>query len=433
MPVISASPNPGHESLSTQLETLIIAPLKASGISTIIVIDALDECKDEQSTSAILSVLGRHIDDLSSVKFFITGRPESRIHSGFNLPLLRPQTDVFLLHGVERTFVDHDIRLYLRAQFRELVEGMEEIKFPDPWPSDASVESLVQRAGGLFIFASTTCKFISLRPGNPQKLLQRILDMESRSDFEGKLTLDSLYRQILIENNQTSDLLTDATEQINAILGTTVLVLDSVSLTTLALLLELDTDDILSLLRLLHSVLRVPPSPTAPIAVHHKSFPDFLLDMNRCKDLRFHLDAPKHHARLAIRCLQLMKLKLKRNICDLPCYATNAEVEDLCKRRSERIGESLEYACSSWAQHLSQASRSTEALATVVELMNDFMCYHFMSWLEVLSIAGMLRTAVYSLRDAKAWLDQVRPLFSPMTFTHLNTAQYPQQSATGIH
>jgi hypothetical protein len=306
IPVIKATPDAGHESLSTQLETLLIAPLKASGISTIIVIDALDECKDEQSTSAILSVLGRHIDELSSVKFFITSRPESRIHSGFNLPLLRPQTDVFLLHEVEKTSVDHDIRLYFRAQFSELTEGRKEIHFPVPWPNIDSVESLVQRAGGLFIFASTTCKFVSLRPGNPQRLLQRILDMESRSDYEGKLTLDSLYTQILVENNKTSNIITDTTEEVNAILGTTILVLDPVSLATLALLLKPDIDDILSFLSLLHSVLRVPSSPTTPISAFHKSFPDFLLDKNRCKDGRFHIDPSKHHARLAIRCLELM-------------------------------------------------------------------------------------------------------------------------------
>jgi hypothetical protein len=88
----------------------------------------------------------------------------------------------------------------------------------------------------------------------------------------------------------------------------------------------------------------------------------------------------------------------------------NDEVVDLSDRRSKYIGEALEYACAFWAQHLSQASRSTESLAIILGLMNDFMQDHFLSWLEVLSIAGTLRTAVYSLRDVKTWLTQVRLL-----------------------
>jgi hypothetical protein len=105
-----------------------------------------------------------------------------------------------------------------------------------------------------------------------------------------------------------------------------------------------------------------------------------------------------------------MNQGLKQNICHLPPYAMNDEVEDLLDRRGKYIGEALEYACTSWAQHLSQASGSTEPLATVLGLMNDFMQYHFLSWLEVLSIADTLHTAVHSLQDVRTWLNQVRLL-----------------------
>ena len=52
------------------------------------VIDALDECKDDESLSAILSVLGRLVKDISKTKFLMTGRPKPRIQTGFRLPLL---------------------------------------------------------------------------------------------------------------------------------------------------------------------------------------------------------------------------------------------------------------------------------------------------------------------------------------------------------
>ena len=50
-----------HELLYRQMEKLIVEPLRSAGVSTVIVIDALDECKDEEP-SAILSVLGRLIE-----------------------------------------------------------------------------------------------------------------------------------------------------------------------------------------------------------------------------------------------------------------------------------------------------------------------------------------------------------------------------------
>lgn len=60
----------------------------------VIVINALDECKDNEPLSAILSVLGQFVDQIPEVKFPITGRPELQIKMGFCLPLLEDATDV---------------------------------------------------------------------------------------------------------------------------------------------------------------------------------------------------------------------------------------------------------------------------------------------------------------------------------------------------
>ena len=98
---IKKDPTLAHTSLISQLENLLISPLSEAKVLCVIVIDALDECIDDQPASAILSVLGRFAKQLPLVKFFITGRPEPRIRSGFRLPLLEPITHIFLLHEVE--------------------------------------------------------------------------------------------------------------------------------------------------------------------------------------------------------------------------------------------------------------------------------------------------------------------------------------------
>ena len=114
--VVKRDPTVARNSLISQLKDLIVDPLSSTNISCVIIVDALDECVDDQPASALLSVLGRYVKDLSSVKFFITGRPEPRIRTGFRLPLLEPITQVFLLHDVELSDVDKDIRLYLQEK-----------------------------------------------------------------------------------------------------------------------------------------------------------------------------------------------------------------------------------------------------------------------------------------------------------------------------
>ena len=61
-------PDVGQESLCSQMEKLIVGPLKAAGVPTLIIIDALDECKDEEPASAILSILSCYVNEIPDVK-----------------------------------------------------------------------------------------------------------------------------------------------------------------------------------------------------------------------------------------------------------------------------------------------------------------------------------------------------------------------------
>ena len=58
VPLLQSNPDIVHESLYGQMWKLIVKPLKSAGVSTVIVIDALDECTDDEPQSAILSVMG---------------------------------------------------------------------------------------------------------------------------------------------------------------------------------------------------------------------------------------------------------------------------------------------------------------------------------------------------------------------------------------
>ena len=51
--LLQSDPDVAHESLYRQMEKLIVEPLELADVSTVIAIDALDECKDEEPSSAI--------------------------------------------------------------------------------------------------------------------------------------------------------------------------------------------------------------------------------------------------------------------------------------------------------------------------------------------------------------------------------------------
>ena len=138
--VLRANPGVGRESLCSQMEKVIVGPLKATCIQTLIIIDALDECKDKEPASAILSILSCYVDKIPQVKFFITGRPESRIRSGFRLKSLQPITEVLKLHEVEPSLVDSDIELYFRTELTNIAETRSDCDLVEDWPSSYEIE-----------------------------------------------------------------------------------------------------------------------------------------------------------------------------------------------------------------------------------------------------------------------------------------------------
>ena len=201
IPLVQLDPEIVHESLYGQMNKLIVQPLVKSSISTVIVIDALDECKDEEPASAILSVLGQFVAEIPKVKFFVTGRPEPRIREGFRLPLLAQATDVFVLHEVEPSRINSDIRLFFEYKFSELKGRRRGL---DGWPTGEQLDLLCKRTGGLFVHAVASVRFVDQRNANPKRQLDRLLRsldtiFEGKTKLRANTTLDSLYITILQE------------------------------------------------------------------------------------------------------------------------------------------------------------------------------------------------------------------------------------------
>ena len=407
VPLVQSDPGIAYEPPYHQMDKLIVQPLKEAAISTVIVIDALDECKDDESDSAILSVLGRLVSEIPKVKFFLTGRPDPRIRRGFRLPLLAKVTDVFVLHDVESGLVDNDIRLFLERSLLEIADRRSGL---GGWPTAEQLDLLCERAGGLFVYAMATVKFIDKQNSSPRKRLDLLLRSGDKGAHEGKTklktslsthtTLDSLYTTILEEAfNDSEDEPT-----IRSVLGAVVLALNPLSPSTIAMLLGVDIEEVSPVLSSVHSLLTFREDDRdQPVRLFHKSFPDFIVDPARCANPRFHVYPPDRHKELLIGCLELVNRSLERNMCGLPDGVMNSEVGDLKERTNQYIRRPLEYACRSWYKHLVDPTPAHRL--EITSILHRFLEGKFIFWLEVLSILGVAREAVSALEAAARWLD----------------------------
>ena len=195
--VLKEYPDVGHESLCSQMEKLLVGPLKITKTTTLIIIDALDECKDEEPASAILSILSRYANQIPTIKFFITGRPEPQIRSGFRLESLVPITEVLKLHEVKPEAVDRDIELLFKTQLTNIVKNRSDPDLTEDWPSPSDIGVLCKKAAGFFIYASTVVKFVASEVDSPIERLLLITSLPESTVEEGRSGIDQLYTQIL--------------------------------------------------------------------------------------------------------------------------------------------------------------------------------------------------------------------------------------------
>jgi len=405
IPLLQSNPDVVHESLRDQMEKFLVEPLWSAGISTVIVIDALDECRDEEPESAILLVLGQSISKIPGVKFFITSRPDMHIMTGFRGPLLQGLTDVFILHEVEPCAVNTDIRHFFKYEVSRLARRRRGI---DGWPTGEQLDSLCQRAAGFFVYAVATVDFLDHKFQDPSDQLAMIMKSPESTTYEGEAelgvytSLDSLYLTILQESFRKNKPKDD--EMVRSALSAVVLAANPLSSSAVAQLMDLNHNALLRLLESIQSLLVVPEVPNHPAQPFHKSFPDFITDPARCTDPRFYI-SPNYHTELVLHCLRIMDELLKRNMCSVPDYALNSDVEDLPKRIEESgIRGALEYACGSWYKHLA-ATKCWDM--DVFSALRDFLKRKFVFWLEVLSILGSMGEAARALIATTKWLGEV--------------------------
>jgi len=399
--------------LRIQIDELLVKPWQASIAlqkdlpTSIVVVDALDESdRGTEFLEELLRVI--HVGQLAGIKFLVTSRPDPKI---VDLCNSFPPNAVCKLHEVDTANVQNDIEKYLREALPELKDKPE-------------LTLLSQRAGGLFIYATTAVRFISPQHSPPsvsemRSHLQTMLDPEPltmHANSNDRLLVDELYERILCVAFRDARVRAPRLR----ILHTIVCAKSSINMSVLADLTNTDLDTVKRVVESLHAVLFVSPKDGC-VYWYHASFPDFLFSQARARistsphwnlptqTFDVFCDAPTHHTLLAQQCFCVMQESLHFNMCNLPSsYVFDSEVPGLNASINKTITPTLQYVSRHWARHLLWAVPVKNDADNLLCGLEKFLSDKLLFWMEVMNLLGVKSECFSLLKNAELWLERVR-------------------------
>ncbi|KAK6988521.1 WD40 repeat-like protein [Favolaschia claudopus] len=349
----------------TQFQKLLLDPLTVAAPyscgPTVIIVDALDECLDCTSRQALVSLIAGDMAKLpAAFRFLITSRPDSDIVRSFHL---KPH-----------------------ISSRQLDITTEEPQ----WPGDDNIQLLATYSGGLFIWAAAAYKF--LKTFDPPKRLEQLLKAGGIIHDD----LDQLYNVALHHAGDWANANFSSAAQ--AVLAWVVLSREPLTAEALNWIMGLGQEDlqVTKVLEFLGCVLQW--GPGIAISTLHGSFSDYLTDPKRSGSKAWFIDIILQSQVLTMRCFQVLATKLKFNICHIETsHLRNSDIPDLAERIERYILVDVRYASRYWAHHLHLAATSPAML----DALKQFTSKHFLFWLEVLSLLGLVSGAHEALEIAK--------------------------------
>ncbi|KAF2186301.1 hypothetical protein K469DRAFT_664193 [Zopfia rhizophila CBS 207.26] len=390
------------QSLRDQWYQLVLHPLSKQGgngcqSSCILVVDALDECDDDNNIQIILQLLAetRSLETVQ-LRVFLTSRPEIPIRYGF-CQISDEQHQDFVLHNISPSIVDHDISIFLEYNLKLI--GQQDC-LDVGWPGLKVVRTLVQSASGLFIWAATACRFIREGLFADERLRTLLDGGSSAATATPEGHLNGIYITVL-QNSVRPSFMEQEKERfysiLRDILGSIVALFSPLSVESLSRLLPIATQRVDRMLKDLHAIFDIPADKTQPLRLHHPSFRDFLLDRERCRDPNFWVDAKQAHQKLAKSCIQLMSSSLKEDICGVD--APGVLVTDIESSRVQRcLSSEVQYACLYWIQHLQKSG----AQLCDNDQVHQFLKVHLLHWLEALSWMRKVSKGIYAINSLES-------------------------------
>ncbi|KAG9119525.1 hypothetical protein FRC07_005411, partial [Ceratobasidium sp. 392] len=384
-----------NQPLQDQFEQLVVAPLgkvaHTFATDVTIVIDGLDECEDKAGVDRILGVLLSHAPELG-VKFFVTSRPEPQIVDQMRTREAAGRRSELRLHELDRTAVQQDITTYLRD------------KLPGDKISDSQIDELARRSGALFIYAATVVRYIGYDEfSRSEERLKVVLEASSTaSNGIDQNVVNDLYTAVLKAAFDDPALKESERAKTRETLCHVVCARQPLPVVVIAGLLgpAHDTDRVQAALRPFLSILNVSDA-TELVTTLHESFPNYLLDQKRSGD--FHCDTPQHHALMARRCFDLIKIPNPPfNVCKLESsYVSDDDVPGIDEKVEKAISKGLVYACRYWGAHLELG----EPIEDLADAVYELLSVRLLLWMEVLNLQKRMYEGTGILHGVQSWCE----------------------------
>ncbi|KAF5325542.1 hypothetical protein D9619_009853 [Psilocybe cf. subviscida] len=286
-PIIERDPLIFKASLHTQAYELLVRPLRylietglvdnTTTARRVFVIDGLDECDDPQKQALIIHVVATVLcDNLSPVCFLFASRPEVAIGRAFQRePRLQSTLASITLH--DDAEASSDIRQFIEDSFLDILDTHPlRNHIPSNWPERKSVDKLIWKSSGHFIYAATSMKFISSTDEHPTRALQVVEGLMPSRMGNPFAELDALYLHILSSAKYKS--------QVLGILRHCILTAFDNSVKAICFTHpNISPEDVALFLSDVQALVSLSPNNEAEmyILLKHASLSDFFLDANR--------------------------------------------------------------------------------------------------------------------------------------------------------
>jgi WD40 repeat protein len=394
--IVSQDDSIANTGLEAQLKKLIRDPflqLEETDTSLpilIVVIDALDECKNDDDIEVIFKFLKDF--KISRLKFLITTRAEP-IYKFYFKELDLDEQYIFQLDRIPKETIYAEILAFLETRLTDIRRKWDlkspETTLPTNWPPKLQVKDLTEMSVPLFLFASTVCFFLDKT--NPESGLDSVLRNKTSKHLHWT---DKLYLPILERFENGNDF-----QNYHSIIGSLVTLAEPLPETSLENILQFNKLDMVSSLEYFHSVFNIPSRSSAiPITLHHITFREYLLDPRkrgkgdlwqdeRIPQSKFWIDDRQRHKVLFEKSLQMLRspgrFKPLGNICSLePPGIFRDEIDEQVIKQC--ISVEFRYVCRYWVHHLEHSGENICDGDDVHKFLED----HLIHWLEVLCLTG---------------------------------------------
>ncbi|KAK1234139.1 hypothetical protein PQX77_002651 [Marasmius sp. AFHP31] len=325
----------------------IFAPPQVPKTPNIIIVDGLDECSDESTQLRIINIIrsATHGNPHFPLRFLICSRPESWIRQAFDT---HPPDQLLKIELDESFRPSKDIEQYYRHHFREISADSQysQVQFPNPWPSEEDLETLVDLSSSQFVHAATVVKYIKDKFEHPIEQLCIIIKNlpPRRPGTSPYQQLDALYDFILSANPDQEGVLRILTAfLVLADLPRFEFVSEPCP-AFIELVLGLPAGQVPLTLRAMHSILDIRGSEDR-LHVYHTSFTDYLAD--RARSGCFHIDSQTQKYVIARQWLQNLCTSKMRTYSPIQLYGIETkpffqEWKQFCMSFSEPTRDLLE-------------------------------------------------------------------------------------------